>query len=674
MAPCSYRKTWRLTFILVLLAGGLLQPAARAGDGRNGLHLPKTKKASFNYLRMDGGGFRWDVQYYGTIGQGTNHAYGGGLYCQVDNANVQDTDRRGYVNDSGEEIEVGPYNRSGLTIHRRIKIYSDLPLARWLDIFENPTNRPITITVQIYSHINYGIQRMTTNSGGQSFGSQDWAFITEPRAGHNVPSLLHIVCGERSKFRPAVRIENNGIYARWRLSVPPNKAAILCYFESQNRSVEAHKKLMEKFRAFRLLRDLPASVRRMIVNFPRGFAFADIDIDRSERADKIVVKNGDPKYGEIVNESFNLGTLYGEITLPAEKIIGMVPVAEEPTRVRVLTTDGQVISGSASEAVVNMRMLSGGEMLRVPLTRIKQWSFRISESRPSEVEFSGPVAILRTGDRLTFDAEATKLMFHTRHGTVQLKSQELLEINMDNPANAVHRAVFINGSQLGGLLEPAEVALFLKIGPKLTLRRELIGKIVFAQEEDANPMMARIVLSNDDELFGELTDESFQIVTDFGSVSAERREIRTITFGPAELGGVAMRLWDGTVHRGQLQQEYVGFAIRPGPELKIPTGQIISIARSQALPPEETVRRIERLVAQLGAESYKDREAATEALIKLGPGILPLLREQLDNSDPEIRVRVEEIVERLSGEGGQAGHSQGSEPPGVPLIRRIPLL
>jgi len=57
--------------------------------------------------------------------------------------------------------------------------------------------------------------------------------------------------------------------------------------------------------------------------------------------------------------------------------------------------------------------------------------------------------------------------------------------------------------------------------------------------------------------------------------------------------------------------------------------------------------KIEKLIAQLGAEGYKDREAAATALVGMGKGIIPLIKRHLSNKDPEIRQRIEDVLEQL---------------------------
>ena len=87
----------------------------------------------------------------------------------------------------------------------------------------------------------------------------------------------------------------------------------------------------------------------------------------------------------------------------------------------------------------------------------------------------------------------------------------------------------------------------------------------------------------------------------------------------------------------------------PGPTLNVYIGQLAGIIRPQALPPSEVLTSVEKHVAQLGAESYKDREAAKKAIIKLGKGIIPLLKKYVRNGDPQVRQGVEDIIEQLGG-------------------------
>jgi hypothetical protein len=70
--------------------------------------------------------------------------------------------------------------------------------------------------------------------------------------------------------------------------------------------------------------------------------------------------------------------------------------------------------------------------------------------------------------------------------------------------------------------------------------------------------------------------------------------------------------------------------------------------RPATMPDADTAKGVRRLLAQLDSDSFSERESATRALEKLGPGPEPLLREALAaNPSPEARRRLERLVREL---------------------------
>lgn len=60
---------------------------------------------------------------------------------------------------------------------------------------------------------------------------------------------------------------------------------------------------------------------------------------------------------------------------------------------------------------------------------------------------------------------------------------------------------------------------------------------------------------------------------------------------------------------------------------------------------EESAARIDAQIARLGSPAYRERDAATAALIDIGAPALPQLRRAYDDADElEVRMRLEEIV------------------------------
>jgi len=597
----------------------------------------------------DGGGYRWDLQYYGNVYRGTPYAYSGGMYCHINGSNVQANNRSGWRNKAGDEIEIGPCNRSGLKVYRRIKVYKDRPLARWLDIFENLSASPITVNVQMYTCTNYSVRQTVTNTGQKTFGAKDWAFRTVTSSSNGIPTL-HVVTSKGARLHPAVQVQSNTIYVRYNsLTVPAGKTVILCHFESQNRDASAHAKIMAKFPMHQLMKDLPMSVRTRILNMKVGSSFGGVDLERLETADNVLLRNDDPIVGEIRNESFKVSTIIGAMDLKSDNLVGMAMGLK--SNLRFAFTDGQVISGTAPGAKLEVALGADG-MLNIPLDKIAQWSYRISVKRPDEPRPLGPNLVLVTGDRLAIDTTEgyPKLTFSWACGTMDLDCKYLLEVVAKTPGGGKFTAVFLNGTRISGTLVPSEpegLRFNVKLGGGITVKGEQVVAVRLGADSSPDGTLTRAVLSGGDELFGELTDEKFVLTTAYGRVDINVSQVKGIKFKAGAADQTTVQMWNGSTIKGKLNVDEISFAVSPGDRWGLPVSKITSITCPQAIPPKAMRLKIEKLVAQLGAEGYKDRESAETALVGMGKGIIPLIKRHLSNKDPEIRQRIEDVLERL---------------------------
>jgi hypothetical protein len=181
----------------------------------------------------------------------------------------------------------------------------------------------------------------------------------------------------------------------------------------------------------------------------------------------------------------------------------------------------------------------------------------------------------------------------------------------------------------------------------------------FAAETNEPGDLTRLLLSNEDELFGRLADESYTLETDFGTVPVKPPNVRSMAFDPSRPGRVAVTLWDGeTTLRGRLKAESLRFAVEPGRQLRVHVGQIAALWCPSPLPPVEVVQQVRKHVARLSAASYQDRKEAQEALVRMGKCIAPLLRKYLKDNDPEVRQRIRVILEQFGPAAAAPGTAQ----------------
>ncbi len=627
---------------------------AAAASGSTNVHIKKNSQVNFIYNMKDGAGYNWDIQRYGNVGQGTNYAYGSGMMCTLWGSTVRSNDNTAALNAAGDELELGPCQVNNINCYRRIKVYKDMGLARWLDIYENNTAQDISVPVQLYINTNWTISQTVTNSGQASVGPDDWGCVT--RSGGNAPCLMHIFSDKRAKFRPTVRIQNNQIYVQWaNVTVPSGKTVILCYFEAQNTSFDELEKTMNSFKAYKMLKDLPMSVRKLILNFTVTGGFTDVDLNRNEKSDIVFLRNGDVIPCSIISAEFNVETFLGKLKLPVNEIVGMAaPETSDETTMRFLMTDGQVISGKINETVLSATV-GESDKLEIPMNRIAQWSFKISKERPEDTGMPLPAVTLRTGDQFSFDPDSLDIDFLTRYGSVKLKVADLMSIQISNGDNDAHRVVFANGSTISGLVKQEVIKFKLKLGAEIAIPRNLIMNIQFTEDEKTDGTLTQMALVGGDMFFGEMTDEKLHIQLDYGTREISPSTAKLIMALGDGQDKFIIDLWDGARHTGTLKEEYIDFQILPGPKFMIHTSQIIGIARAQALPPDEVIKKVEDLVARLSAESFEERENASKELKALGKSIVPLLEKHLKNKDPEVRQRIQDIIESLNDGSANPG-------------------
>ncbi|HHH75796.1 MAG TPA: hypothetical protein ENL03_02070 [Phycisphaerae bacterium] len=639
-------KLSQIITVCVILSACVV--CATAGPPPKDLHIPKSKAINLTYTLTDSEAQRWDIQYYGSIGSGTNNAYGQGLYLMIGGSNFRANNNQGWANKAGDEIEMGPYSRNNLQVYRRIKIYQDQGLARWLDIFVNPGTTDITVPVVIRIGTNWNINRKSFSSGAGNWSEKDWAFVTHANGGSNNPALMHLVCGKKAKTRPQVTISGSSIQYIYNLKVPAKKTVVLCYFESQGNYDKLCER-MKTFRTFSVMRDLSPALRSMIVNFPTATSFGNISLSRHDQFDAII-KSSDstPVYGKILNKSFDLETRFGKITLPVERIIGMARSRDEADGMFILLSDGQVVGGSCPNQKVSIEIPTGGT-LNFPMSAISQWSFKVSPARPSDIPFPGPSLVLRSGDRVVFDPSSVALPFETRHGRFLLTPDSVMNANLNSDRGNVHRAYFKNGSVLAGLFTAEHIAPAIKlVGRTYSLSRSDIQQIVFSEEIINDNSLTHVALNNSDELYGSMADRQLKLITEFGDLAIWPHDMQKISFDPTNPGRVAILLWNSSVLRGRLGGGEFGFAVLPGPELSIAVGQCRSTERGKAASPKRLAENLTKLINKLGSSSYAERQKASLDLLRLGKGIVPTLKKQLkDITDPEIRHRIEDVLQKL---------------------------
>ena len=371
-------------------------------------------------------------------------------------------------------------------------------------------------------------------------------------------------------------------------------------------------------------------------------------VTRVERVDRIELNDGNVLLGTIENKSYAVTALFGKIEVPASRVVGIVPGGDKSARVRLVQTDGQVIAGKLASQAVQLK-LTIGSTLSVPLGRIRQLSYRISKDRPAGFAASQPMVLLRSGDRLIWTECHTRLQLAGPWGAVDLPLRSLRRIERIDTEGRGHRARFPGGTVLAGTLGPKKLTLKLKVAGELEIASKDVRLIVLPMKT-LTPFepAATMLLHNGSRLLGRLEHETLALRTEFGQVKVYVGNLKTLTCDAKRAAHVTITTWDGTTLRGQLAAPRLTCRIAPnGPPVSLMTTRIASITQALPLLRPKARKKAEKLIAQLAAESYKDREATTKELVKMGKGVIPLLKKHLGDDDAEVRQRIQDILEQL---------------------------
>ena len=371
-------------------------------------------------------------------------------------------------------------------------------------------------------------------------------------------------------------------------------------------------------------------------------------VTRLDRADRVELANGDLLLGTIENKSYAVTTVYGKIEVPARRVVGIVPTADKPTRVSLVQTDGQVIVGTMAGQTVQLS-LSAGSTLNVSPANIRQLGYRISKDKPAGFPSSQPVVLLRSGDRLIWPECRTKLQLAGPWGAVDLPLRSLQRIERTDTEGRSHSARFPGGTVLAGTLGPEKLTLKLEIVPELEIASKDIRLIVLPMKA-LTPFepAAAVALHNGSRLLGRLEHETLPLRTEFDQAEVHVSNLKTLTCDAQRAAHVTITMWDGTKLVGQLAAPRLTCRIAPnGPSVSLLARRITSIIQPSPLLGPAARKKAEQLIAQLAAESYKDRDAATNELVKMGKGVAALVKKHVNDPDPEVRQRIEGILEQL---------------------------
>jgi len=557
----------------------LLTLACISSAWAGGLHLDGKRTTGFSWVVNDAAGFRWDIGPQGTVGDGSNDAYDTGMRLMVKGTHFS-FNGQGKLSKDGREVEIGPWIVGTIRVHRRVYVNHKKGYCRWIDIFEDTSGKEVEVPIRYHTNMGSSVSAITTSSGNSALAEEDWGFVSgRPGSNSNRPALMHVFAAPKAKVRPRVEygLNNDNIYYNFKLRIPAGRPVALCLFEAQRRPYTEVQKLLKEFRPAVELALLPNELRRAIVNMGGSWLMLEsVELPRNVDHDLVVRPNGDELLGTILNDGFAVETFYGKIDLPAARVVGITAGNKDSDRTRVILTDGQVLAGKLLNGPLRIRLANGSEM-SLSAAEFGSAAFKPSPQRPEKLSLASAFLALRDGQRLRVSPGNLDCTFLSQYGSIVLHKDDLEAIHFDTPEAGLHRAVFVNGSVLSGLLLASDLDVPLALGSRLAIPRQLLRRIQFNPSDASVEPCASLTLRNENRLRGAVAQDVLRVKTPQESLIIDTQDIATIRMLDNGFKRAQIKLHDGTTITGTVEDTTVRFQIQPGPELPVSVGHIVEI-------------------------------------------------------------------------------------------------
>ncbi|MBE9037888.1 calcium-binding protein [aff. Roholtiella sp. LEGE 12411] len=181
---------------------------------------------------FDSSGFLWDIQSNGSIGDGTNDAYDGGLnLTNFPSFNTAQTE------ENGREVVLGAASVDGVEVQRKIYVPEDQSWARFLEIVTNTSSSTVNYTVNLNANLGSdgGTVLVSTSSGDNVFDINDNWLVTDDFDGDFDPTMVHVIGGDNSSLSPnAASLNSDNINFAYDLTLAPGETQIVMHFAAQN--------------------------------------------------------------------------------------------------------------------------------------------------------------------------------------------------------------------------------------------------------------------------------------------------------------------------------------------------------------------------------------------------------------------------------------------------------
>jgi hypothetical protein len=627
----------RITLLLLLLCSLPLHAADQT------VNLP--------YMSPDKDGNQWMVHFYGYLQQQGNmpvYSNTGVLMINGNSTSNRMPQRQAKIDGKTGELILENLQVGTINVTRRFQFNKDEGYVRIIDVLRNNQNRDQPIQLTLNANANYGVQSGQTLADPKK-KNQNYAWIGQTSA--NNRAIVEIFNGLNAKT--ALNIEyqpgNSQVVANLSTSIPANKEIALMHVHATANSAADAQELVKKFKENKALKDVAPALRKLIINFNASSAFfGDYEILRGELFDVVEMRTGDQFRGNLKDSVYKIDTFYGAVTVPAEKVNGIVSIGAIRPRQLLFTADGDILGGTLEKDRIALE-LSDGQTMEVPLSQVARVGYRKRTGEPDDPVYDKPYVLMRTGERIAIQMPKEPISIHTRFGPMKIQPDSLTAILFQNEEHAVHEVRMADGTRLAALVD--SVMLDAKLASSdqtihfpLTSAARLQLKTETPEATDEAP--PQLKLTNDELLVGMLAGK-LKLDTGFSMLTLDADGIKALSRIKESPQDVQVTLWDDTSFRGQLQEPQVTCVTKGGLEVNVPIVLVEEYTQPTPKPSGPMVNKIKDLVKDLNADDWSARQKAQEKLTTMGQIAVGVLRDLRPTQPEEAQSRIDQILTAL---------------------------
>ncbi len=570
---------WIVASALCLAVASIVGPASTFSARVLSVAPPTKGQVTFPYAAPDNAGNNWRIYGNGMFQQQSNqpiYSQGGTLQINgsgVNNSNVGQLDEK-----TGELILENLPAPGGLTVTRRIKVDREQGYVRMIDIFKNTQAQDVNTQVMVQDVFNYGIQAANSVADPRMKG-RNYAWVGTSQLQGRAIAVIFGGRGSKAPYEIIYQQGNNVVQGQYPLSVPAGKEIALMHIHNTFASSDLANKWLASVRESKMLADVPAATRQLIVNFKSGISLVgNAEVLRGEKdSDVIELRGTEQRAGDILRgaikiDKYNLKTFYGPVELPADRVIGLINIGDVIPKTLLVTRDGEIFGGDLEQTTVGIT-LSGGQVSQIPLRQIHRLGYRKAAGESEEWSFDKGVIFMRTGERMAVQPPAGGIEVVTRYGPISIKPELISTINFggEDQASAAHVITLIDGSHFSGLVKAESFQLKLGDGQQnVSFPASSISRLQFvAKAEEPAEDEPRITLANDDVLLG-VFGGPVTLDTAFGAVTLAGSEIRSISRTRGTLGDAQVQTAGGTTISGQIRETDLNCILACGLQIGAP--------------------------------------------------------------------------------------------------------